>query len=556
MADVTLIAQPRNKKPLVSAAALERGEYVARKKGTFGVIWFTDLGAAVWETCLQTHGEARIKLADRGFDELNWTVYFKMNLDSGTMQVRLEAILYKGKIGRVTNTYCLLKIRHDDKGEIRAFVTKLHEVLGHYPLGFKYPGELENTTDKTPAMIKEDWESILGHKIDRPDLPPKGRKPKGKGEAADKVDGEEKPKKPAKERKFGFAASLEALKAKAGMAEAEAAQEAADGEPEAETEPDHEFLECPECGAEVPLPTEGNLIKCPDCGLEGEAPERLEPVVFECPACDGDIEIWTQAMPAILECPHCGVSGSLGEAGDEDQEDRAGDEAESPDETADEEVEKSTGKDVEATPAKESSKPLTKANARELAEVELKSEDDRGGALAADGGKTEPLVRPGTAKPKPVAKAKPAAKKPAAKKPTARKPAAKAKAKPKEVKPPTGPKGEKLNKHGKLEGLWIFDKYYLISPSKVKYDRELMEKAQELVDGHTTHQITVDDCEALYEKVADASKYTDCEKRTMKYIRDNFKFTPAADKKFRHMIASWAAQKAAKTRKANEEAGK
>jgi len=528
MADVTLYAQPREKKPLVSIAALDRGEYVVRRKGTLGVIWFTDLGAAVWETCLRTDGEARIKLADRGFDELDWTVYFK----TGGYQVRLEAVRYKGKYGKVTNTYCLLKVRKgtsksidspehkDEKAHIRTFVKRLHEILGYYPFGFKYPGELENTTDKTPDMIREDWESILGHKIDRPEPPAKKRRRK-----AEKKDDEEKPEKPAKERKFGFAAGL---MAKAGI-----------GDAEDEDKPDDEgdevqVLECPECSADVPLPTEGNLIKCPDCGLEGEAPERLEPVVFECPGCDGDIEIWTHAMPNTLECPHCGVSGSLGEETDE-----AGEE-EAPEADEKKTDEKEAGTDEQ--PGK----------------VALKSADDRGEAAETETSKTEPLVRPGKpgakpeAEPKPAAKAKPKPKPKAKPKPKP-KPKPKKASKPREVKPPTGPKGKELKKHGKLEGLWIYDKYYLISPSGVKYDRELLQKAQSLVDSRSTKQITVDDCEELYEKVADASKYTDCEKRTMKYIRDNCKFTPAGDKKFRHMIASWAAKKAAKTRKANAE---
>lgn len=514
---MTLIAQPREKKPLVSIAALQRGEYVVRRKGTFGVLWFTDIGAAVWETCLQTDGEARIKLSDHGFDELNWTIYFK----TGGFQVRLESVLYKGKIGKVTNTFCILKVRHEDKVQVRTFVTKFQKLLGHYPFGFRFPSELENTTDKTPAMIIEDWESILGHKIDRAEQAPKARK----DDKARKGAKKDKPQKPTKERRFGFSAGLGGIMAKAGMG----AEEEAESPAEAETEPEPQVLECPECSAEVPLPTEGNILKCPECGLEGEAPERLEPVVFECPACDRDIEIWTQAMPEVLECPHCGVSGSLGEETEEEAEEAGTDDV---------------GKTEVDQPAAND-----EPGDGDPSEVILKSTDNRGDMTETGEAKTEPLVRPGTTK----AKAIPAAKKAAR---SVIKPKAKSKAKPKErpkeAKAPTGPKGKKLDTHPKLNGFWILDKYYIITDKGVKYDRELMEMAISFVNSRSSKQITVDDCEELYAKVADASKYTDTEKRTMKYIRDNYKFTPAGDKKFRHMIASWAAKRGAETRKAKE----
>jgi hypothetical protein len=43
--------------------------------------------------------------------------------------------------------------------------------------------------------------------------------------------------------------------------------------------------------------------------------------------------------------------------------------------------------------------------------------------------------------------------------------------------------------------------------------------------------------------VKDSGEYTDVEKDTMEYIRDNFKWTEGADEWFRSQIASWAATK-------------
>ena len=43
--------------------------------------------------------------------------------------------------------------------------------------------------------------------------------------------------------------------------------------------------------------------------------------------------------------------------------------------------------------------------------------------------------------------------------------------------------------------------------------------------------------------VKDANKYTDIEKATMKYIRDNYKFTDASDQWFRTEIQKWAGTK-------------
>ena len=76
-----------------------------------------------------------------------------------------------------------------------------------------------------------------------------------------------------------------------------------------------------------------------------------------------------------------------------------------------------------------------------------------------------------------------------------------------------------------------------------KYDKELLELSEELVKGRGDGRISLADAEKLLAAVKDGAKYTDIEKGTMSYIRDNFKWTDEADKWFRTEIRKWAASK-------------
>ncbi len=75
------------------------------------------------------------------------------------------------------------------------------------------------------------------------------------------------------------------------------------------------------------------------------------------------------------------------------------------------------------------------------------------------------------------------------------------------------------------------------------YDREMLEIADEAVAGVGDGRISVEDAKKLLGAVKDANKYTDIEKATMKYIRENYKFTYASDQWFRKEIRKWAATK-------------
>ena len=86
------------------------------------------------------------------------------------------------------------------------------------------------------------------------------------------------------------------------------------------------------------------------------------------------------------------------------------------------------------------------------------------------------------------------------------------------------------------------DSYYKTIDGK-HYDREMLEIADEAVAGAGDGRISVEDAQKLLGAVKDANKYTDIEKATMKYIRENYKFTYAADQWFRTEIRKWAATK-------------
>ncbi|MFT5822671.1 MAG: hypothetical protein ACI8ZM_003927 [Crocinitomix sp.] len=77
----------------------------------------------------------------------------------------------------------------------------------------------------------------------------------------------------------------------------------------------------------------------------------------------------------------------------------------------------------------------------------------------------------------------------------------------------------------------------------VKYDGELIELADKLTSGAGDGRLSKDDAAQLLEAVKDGDSYTDIEKATVKHLRENYKWTDAADEWFRGEIRSWASTK-------------
>ena len=84
--------------------------------------------------------------------------------------------------------------------------------------------------------------------------------------------------------------------------------------------------------------------------------------------------------------------------------------------------------------------------------------------------------------------------------------------------------------------------YYKTIDGK-KYDGEIIELADKLTEGQGDGRLSVDDAKQLLEAVLDGGAYTDIEKDTMAYVRENYKWADAADEHFRTEIRKAAAQR-------------
>ena len=77
-----------------------------------------------------------------------------------------------------------------------------------------------------------------------------------------------------------------------------------------------------------------------------------------------------------------------------------------------------------------------------------------------------------------------------------------------------------------------------------KYDAEIIELADELTNNNAgNNPISMEDAKKLLDAVMDGGSYTDIEKDSIAYVRDNYKWTDKADEWFRTEIRKWAATK-------------
>ena len=83
--------------------------------------------------------------------------------------------------------------------------------------------------------------------------------------------------------------------------------------------------------------------------------------------------------------------------------------------------------------------------------------------------------------------------------------------------------------------------YYRTIEGK-KYKDKPLQMAEEAIAGQGDGRISKADAEQIFATISDGHQYTDVEKNTMKYLRDNFRWTPEADELFRHEVRVWAAK--------------
>ena len=72
-----------------------------------------------------------------------------------------------------------------------------------------------------------------------------------------------------------------------------------------------------------------------------------------------------------------------------------------------------------------------------------------------------------------------------------------------------------------------------------KMDAHLLELAEIAGKGTGAARISVQDARTLWDAVKDGGVYTEVEKQTVKYLRENFNWTQAADEWFRRQEANW-----------------
>lgn len=76
-----------------------------------------------------------------------------------------------------------------------------------------------------------------------------------------------------------------------------------------------------------------------------------------------------------------------------------------------------------------------------------------------------------------------------------------------------------------------------------KYDGEILDLAEKLTSGVGDGRLSKDDASQIFEAVKDGNSYTDTEKATVAYVRENYKWTDAADEWFRTEVRKWASTK-------------
>jgi chromosome segregation ATPase len=75
-----------------------------------------------------------------------------------------------------------------------------------------------------------------------------------------------------------------------------------------------------------------------------------------------------------------------------------------------------------------------------------------------------------------------------------------------------------------------------------RYKAITLLKADEAIAGKGDGRISKADAEEIFSTISDGKSYTQVEKDTMKYLRDNYNWTEGADALFRTKVRSWAAK--------------
>jgi len=167
---VTLIAQPRNKHPMLKTGALKLGDYEIKNRGTFGLLWFTDFGEKFWEACTTVDDNAKLRLRESGFDEMNWSISFRF----AGFKARLSAIKYKGFFGSPKNSLIELKIGNENPNDLRMFLQALSTKFDNPPWILNNWKKAEATIGMGKEEIIRTWSEAMGREITEEETAIKG----------------------------------------------------------------------------------------------------------------------------------------------------------------------------------------------------------------------------------------------------------------------------------------------------------------------------------------------------------------------------------------------
>lgn len=158
---VTLLAQPRQKQPLAKRKALQKGQLETVGRGTFGLVWLTDFFEQFWACAQEIDADAKVKLRESGFDELNWTVAFRF----AGFKARLSAQKYKGFYGVPRNCYLRLKIGTANPNDLRMFLRLLADKFEKPPWAINNWSKLEASSGFDREAITSGWAEAMGREI-------------------------------------------------------------------------------------------------------------------------------------------------------------------------------------------------------------------------------------------------------------------------------------------------------------------------------------------------------------------------------------------------------
>jgi len=86
-------------------------------------------------------------------------------------------------------------------------------------------------------------------------------------------------------------------------------------------------------------------------------------------------------------------------------------------------------------------------------------------------------------------------------------------------------------------------KSYYKTIKGIRYDRHMIEVAEEAVSGQGDGRISMDDAQKLFESIIDGNRVTEVENRTLEYLRENFRFTKPADEWLTQELEKWWLEK-------------